>query len=80
MDLQGCNLSQGLSGADIAELHKELGQLGFHVPDAEQTAPSFGAGTLVAVQQFQSAQGIQATGVVDDAIAAGLGQAILLSR
>jgi peptidoglycan hydrolase-like protein with peptidoglycan-binding domain len=79
MDLQGRNLSEGLSGADVAELQKELAQLGFGVPAAEQSAASFGAGTLAAVKQFQSAHGIQATGIVDAGTAVALGRAILSS-
>src|SRR5262249_3663413 len=79
MDLQGRNLSEGLSGADVAELQKELGELGLSVPATEQGAVSLGAGTAAVVRQFQGAQGIQTTGVVDAATAAALGQAILLS-
>jgi hypothetical protein len=79
MNLQGRDLTQGLSGPDVAELQKALSKLGFAVPAAEQNAANFGVGTLAAVKQFQSAQGLQATGVVDSATSAGLGDAILLS-
>ena len=79
MDLQGRNLSQDLSGADVAELQKTLGELGLSVPAAEQSAAGFGAGRSAAVMKFQGAQGIQVTGVVDAATAAALGRAILLS-
>jgi peptidoglycan hydrolase-like protein with peptidoglycan-binding domain len=54
MDLQGHDLSKGLSGADVAELQKELDELGFGVPAPEQNVASFGAGTLAAVKQFQT--------------------------
>jgi hypothetical protein len=35
MILQGRNLTQGLSGADVAELHNELTQLGYTIPTSE---------------------------------------------
>ena len=69
MILQGRNLTQGLSGADVAALHKELTQLGFTVLQTEQQASSFGAGTLAAVEQSQAAQKLSATGIVDNATA-----------
>jgi hypothetical protein len=79
MILQGRNLTQGLTGADVGELHQALGQLGFTVPSAEQQALSFGAGTLSAVQQFQKQQGLTVSGTVDAATAAALSAVILSS-
>jgi peptidoglycan hydrolase-like protein with peptidoglycan-binding domain len=61
-----------LTGADVATLHKELTQLGSAAPATEQEASSFGAGTLAAVEQFQTAQGLSATGIVDNATAGAL--------
>jgi len=65
MELQGRNLSQGLTGPDVAALHAELAQLGFTAPAAEVQAGQFGAGTLAAVQQAQTAAGLPPNGVVD---------------
>lgn len=69
MILQGRNLTQNLTGADVGELQSELSKLGFTVPSTEQTATQFGTGTLAAVQQFQAAAGLTANGVVDQATA-----------
>jgi hypothetical protein len=76
MNLQGRNLTQGLSGTDVAELQKELGQLGYTIPATEQTGSSFGAGTLAAVEQFQTALNLTANGTVDTASATALTTAI----
>ena len=72
MNLQGRSLTQGLTGADVTELHGELTQLGYSIPAAETGATSFGAGTLSAVQQFQTDNGLPANGTVDAATAAAL--------
>jgi hypothetical protein len=72
MILQGRNLTQGLTGADVAELQKELAQLSYIIPATEQSASTFGTGTLAAVGQFQTAQGLTANGTVDAASAAAL--------
>jgi peptidoglycan hydrolase-like protein with peptidoglycan-binding domain len=72
MILQGRNLTQGLTGADVAALHAQLTQLGFVVPATEASATQFGAGTLAAVQQAQSAAGIATNGIVDAATAGAL--------
>lgn len=79
MNLQGRNLTQGLSGADVAALHGELAQLGYTVPATEQQASQFGSGTLAAVQQAQSAAGLAQTGTVDAATAAALTTLIRLN-
>ena len=74
MILQGRNLTQGLTGADVGALHGELTALGYTIPTAELQANQFGAGTLAALQQAQGAAGVATSGVVDaatdDAIAA----------
>ena len=72
MNLQGRSLTQGLTGADVTELHGELTQLGYSIPAAETGATSFGPGTLSAVQQFQTDNGLTANGTVDAATAAAL--------
>ena len=79
MNLKGRNLTQGLTGADVTELHNELIALGFTIPPAEQQAANFGQGTFTAVQQFQTKQGLPITGVVEATTAAELGQIIILS-
>ena len=79
MILHGPNLTQGTTGADVAELHSELTQLGYSVPAAEQQASQFGTGTLAAVEQFQTTQGLAASGTVDAAMAAALTTVIAAS-
>ena len=79
MDLKGRNLTQGLTGADVAELHKELIALGFTIPPAEQQAASFGSDTLAAVRKFQAQQGLAVTGVVEAPTAARLDEIVVLN-
>jgi hypothetical protein len=79
MDLKGRNLTQGLTGADVGELHTELIALGFAIPPAEQQAASFGSDTLAAVRKFQAQQGLAVTGVVEATTAARLGETIVLN-
>src|SRR5579871_3182183 len=79
MNLQGRNLQQGLTGSDVADLQSELSQLSYAIPATEQTATSFGAATLAAVQQFQTAQGLPSTGIVDAPTAAALSAVIVAS-
>lgn len=79
MILQGRNLTQGLTGADVATLHAQLTELGFTVPTAEVQASQFGAGTLAAVEQAQAAAGLTANGTVDAATAGALDTLIRVS-
>ena len=79
MILQGRNLTQGLTGPDVATLHAELTQLGYTVPPTEVQANQFGAGTLAAVQQAQAAAGLTASGAVDAATASALDMLIRAS-
>jgi hypothetical protein len=72
MVLQGRNLTQGLTGADVATLHTQLTELGYTVPAVEAQASQFGAGTLTAVEQAQAAAGLTANGAVDAATASAL--------
>jgi peptidoglycan hydrolase-like protein with peptidoglycan-binding domain len=69
-------LSTGLTGPDVSDLQKQLGQLGLTVPAAEQQGSSFGQGTHDAVVQFQTANGLAATGLVDTATATAVSVAI----
>jgi peptidoglycan hydrolase-like protein with peptidoglycan-binding domain len=80
MTLQGRNLTEGITGADVADLQTELSQLSYPIPAVEQSGTSFGAGTLSAVQQFQTDQGLTSTGVVDSSTAAALSVAIRASK
>ncbi len=72
MILQGRNLTQGLTGSDVATLQTELTQLGYTVPPTEIQANQFGAGTLAAVQQAQAAAGVATSGTVDTGTASAL--------
>ncbi len=76
MNLQGRNLIEGVTGADVGALQRELAQLGCAIPPAEAQATQFGAGTLAAVQKMQATKGLAATGVVDAATAEALTQLI----
>ncbi len=79
MNLQGRNLTHGLTGTDVAELQTELARLGYTIPAAEQQGSSFGAGSLAAVEQFQTAQALPSTGIVDAATASALNAVVLAS-
>ena len=79
MILQGRNLTQGLTGADVGTLQSELTTLGYSIPATEQQGSSFGAATLAAVEQFQTAQALTANGTVDATTAAALTTVIAAS-
>ena len=72
MILQGRNLTQGLTGADVSSLHGELISLGYAIPPAETQAKQFGPGTFAAVQLAQTAAGIATSGVIDAVSSAAL--------
>ncbi len=76
MKLQGSDLSTEMRGADVALLHKELGQLGFTISAAETQATVFGADTAQAVIQFQQTHQLPTSGVVDAQTAALINQEI----
>src|SRR5262249_5078033 len=67
MNLQGRNLSSGITGPDVALLQSELTQLGYTIPTTENNPlrPLFGPVTLQSVQDFQRKRGLSVTGVVD---------------
>jgi peptidoglycan hydrolase-like protein with peptidoglycan-binding domain len=75
MRLSGPDLRAGMAGAQVADLHAELLQLGLAVPEAERGARVFGVGTAQAVASFQKAHGLRDTAVVDQNTAAALGLA-----
>lgn len=76
MKLQGRHLSIGLMGDDVKLLHSELRQLGFVIADEEVTAGSFGEGTRKVVLTLQQQQGLQPSGIVDEAAAAAINAAV----
>src|SRR5260370_528042 len=76
MNLQGRDLKLDLSGEDVKLLHAELAQLGLTVTAAEQQRAFFGPGTREAVVRFQEEHHLPATGVVDDATAKAINQAV----
>ena len=76
MILQGRNLTQGFTGADVSALQSELTQLGYTIPPAETQASQFGASTLAAVQNLQATKGLAASGIVDAATVDALNQLV----
>jgi len=76
MILQGRNLTQGLTGPDVASLQQTLASLGYSISADELGHSSFGASTLAAVQAFQKDAGIAVTGQVTDADAQALAHAV----
>lgn len=76
MNLKGRNLSQGVTGEDVRNLHSELQQLGYTIPPSETQAAQFGPGTLDAVQKLQAASGLATSGIVDIATAEALTQRV----
>lgn len=66
MILQGRNLSIGVQGEDVMQLHNELRLLSMEIPDDELLEAFFGKGTHRAIMQFQEIYGLDITGEVDD--------------
>jgi peptidoglycan hydrolase-like protein with peptidoglycan-binding domain len=66
-------LARGARGAAVRQLQERLIALGYSVAGGADGI--FGAGTAAAVQAFQTANGLAATGVVDAATAAALAAA-----
>lgn len=73
MKLRGRNLSAGIQGDDVRELHGELRRLGFAVSAGEVDAGTFGDTTAEAVRRFQRTNGLAETAVVDEQTAGWLG-------
>lgn len=66
MKLQGRNLSIDMQGEDVKLLHTELHQIGYTIPDEEVQKTFFGRVTRQVVLEFQKAQGLETTGIVDE--------------
>jgi hypothetical protein len=76
MRLDGRDLRAGLTGADVAALHRDLVRLGFEIPEDERSDGLFGAGTARAVADFQRAHGLPDDAVVTEATASSLDRAV----
>jgi hypothetical protein len=76
MNLQGRDLIRDMQGDDVALLHRELRQLGAEIPDEERERSFFGAGTFLAVVEFQRKDGLEPTGRVDAVTAEAINQAV----
>lgn len=76
MKLQGRELSIELKGEDVALLQKELMQLGFEIADTELKDSLFGETTQKSVIEFQQKNGLKESGVVDEATATAINQAV----
>ena len=66
MDLQGRNLSIEMRGEDVKQLHAELRQLKFEIPEAESRRSIFGEVTREVVSKVQESNGLKPTGEVDE--------------
>ena len=66
MKLQGRNLSIRMTGEDIKLLQSELAQLGYTIPADEVEKAFFGKVTRQVVLEFQKAEGLETTGIVDE--------------
>src|SRR5687768_14054576 len=65
-----------VSGRKVAALHDALAALGLHVEASELGSRQFGPTTRGAVMAFQRAQGLDPTGIVDDATALRLNEKV----
>jgi peptidoglycan hydrolase-like protein with peptidoglycan-binding domain len=63
-------------GLSVGARQAQLTQLGYSVPAKELKAERFGPGTREAVQQFQQASGLEATGDLDTTTAEALSTAV----
>jgi peptidoglycan hydrolase-like protein with peptidoglycan-binding domain len=61
------SLALSTHGAPVNELHKQLANLGFSLPENEKTDGIFGVGTRDALVQLQAKHNLVTTGVLDDA-------------
>jgi hypothetical protein len=66
MKLQGRNLSIRMTGEDVKLLQSELAQLGYTIPADEVEKAFFGKVTRQVVLEFQKAEGLETTGIVDE--------------
>ncbi len=70
MQLKGRNITTETQGEDVKHLQTELRKLGYDIPDAEFQESIFLDGTQQAVIEFQTAQNLEPTGIVDEVTAA----------
>jgi len=61
------SLTLSTHGAPVSELHTQLVNLGFALPENETTASIFGVGTRDALLQLQAKHNLSSTGALDDA-------------
>jgi len=80
MKLQGRTLTTGLKGQDVALLQSELAALHFSIAPTEIGDTSFGTTTRQAVLDFQKAQGLPTTGIVDEATATRINATLAEAR
>jgi peptidoglycan hydrolase-like protein with peptidoglycan-binding domain len=64
---------------EIADLHGALSLIGYEIAQGEVTNHRFGNSTQAAILQFQAAQGLPGTGIVDEATASKM-NGILIDR
>lgn len=61
------SLTLSTHGAQVNELHSQLVNLGFALPENETAASIFGVGTRDALLQLQAKHNLSSTGILDDA-------------
>ena len=76
MQLQGRNLKLHMQGDDIKLLQDGLRQLGYPLPLTETDRTIFGPATEQAVRDFQGHHNLPPTGVVDEACARRINEAV----
>lgn len=76
MNLQGRNLSLRIRGNDVRVLHIELRKLGYTIPGQEYGRRNFGLFTRKAILDFQRKQNLPDNGVVDEATAKRINEAV----
>ena len=80
MKLKGSPLTLNSRGREVAQLHRELRQLNFIIPDDEVRRALFGRGTRQAVIEFQQSRRLVPNGIVDRRTAAALDRNLDVGR
>lgn len=80
MNFPGRNLSLGLSGEDVSQLHEDLISVGFPIPDDELDEGVFGEGTLEAIRVLQQRHQLEPSGVVDKRTASLLNSEVYANK
>jgi glycosidase len=70
------DLSVGVFGEKVAELHRRLLGRGFSIPNSEVERTFFGPATREALREFQCKQGLKITGILDKATNAAIEEAL----